>query len=86
MKPHQKNRSRAYFRHHRKRVIQRKIKIVKHLGWQPRITGYFAKGKVHCSCWMCSQKTKKDGFPHSQNIQLERLNSQLYDDFSEGEV
>jgi len=66
-------------------VIQRKIKIAKHLGWQSRFPGYFAKGKVHCSCWMCSQKTKKDGLPHSQNIQLERLKSQLYDYFSEGE-
>lgn len=84
MKPYQKNRSRAYFRHHRKRVIQRRTKIAKYSGWQSRFTGYFAKGKVHCSCWMCSQKTKKDGFPHSQNIQLERLNSQLYDYFNEG--
>lgn len=85
MKPHIKNRSRAYYRHHRKRVIHRKTKIAEQTGWQSRFTGYFAKGKVHCSCWMCSQKTKKDGFPHSQNIQLERLNSQLFDYFSEGE-
>ncbi|WP_240620356.1 hypothetical protein [Peribacillus acanthi] len=85
MKSYQKSRSRAYYRHHRNRVIQRKTKIAEQTGWQSRFTGYFAKGKVHCSCWMCSQKTKKDGFPHSQNIQLERLNSQLYDYFSEGE-
>ncbi|MEK4967065.1 hypothetical protein MKX29_05095 [Cytobacillus sp. FSL R7-0696] len=59
MKPHIKNRSRAYYRHHRKRVIHRKTKIAEQTGWQSRFTGYFAKGKVHCSCWMCSQKTKK---------------------------
>ncbi|MBD8069623.1 hypothetical protein [Bacillus sp. PS06] len=86
MKPHIKNRSRAYYRHHRKRVIQRKSKIVKQLGWQPVLTGYFAKGKIHCSCWMCSQKTNKDGFPHSQNAQLESLNSQLYEYNNDKEV
>ena len=85
MKPHQKNRSRAYYRHHRKRIIQRKAKIAKQLGWHPRFTGYFGKGKVHCSCWMCSQKTNKDGFPHSQVVKLERLNSQLFNYFSEEE-
>ena len=79
MKPHQKNRSRDYYRHHRNRVIQRKIKIAKQIGWHSRFTGYFAKGKIHCSCWMCSDKTNKDGFPHSQIIQLERLSSQLSD-------
>ncbi len=86
MKPHNKNRSRTYYRHHRKRVIQRKTKIAKQIGWHSRFTGYFAKGKVHCSCWMCSQKTKTDGFPHSQIIRLERMNSQLYDYYSEEEV
>lgn len=76
MKPYKKNRSRAYFRHHRQRVIRRKSTIAKHIGWYSRFSGYFAKGKVHCSCSMCAQKTKKDGFPHSQIKQLERLNSQ----------
>ena len=85
MKPHQKNRSRAYYRHHRKRIIQRKARIAGHLGWHSRFTGYFAKGKVHCSCWMCSQKTNRDGFPHSQVIQIERLNRQLFDYFSEND-
>ncbi|MFX3660983.1 MAG: hypothetical protein ACE3JN_13085 [Ectobacillus sp.] len=85
MKPHQKNRNRAYYRHHRRRAIKRKSKIAEHNGWYVPSNGYFAKGKVHCSCWMCSQKTNKDGFPHSQIIQLERLNSQLSDYFNEEE-
>ncbi|PKR84397.1 hypothetical protein [Heyndrickxia camelliae] len=85
MKPHQKNRSRSYYRHQRRRTIQRKAKIAEHNGWYVPSKGYFAKGKVHCSCWMCSQKTNKDGFPHSQIIQLERLKSQLSDYFSEEE-
>ncbi|MFC0413889.1 DUF2691 family protein [Cytobacillus solani] len=85
VKPHQKNRSRSYYRHHRNRVIQRKIKIAKQLEWQSRFTGYFAKGKVHCSCWMCTQKTNRNGYPHSQIMQLERLESLLCDYFNEGE-
>ena len=86
MKPYQKNRSRAYYRHHRNRVIQRKTKIAKQIGWHSRFSGFFAKGKIHCSCWMCSEKTNKDGFPHSQTIQLERLSGQLSDYYSEDEV
>lgn len=85
MKPHHKDRSQAYNRHHRKRVIERKTKIAKQIGWHSRYTGYFAKGKIHCSCGMCSNKTKKNGFPHSQVIQLERLNSQLSDYYCTGE-
>ena len=85
MKPHQRNRSRSYYRHHRRRVIQRKLKIAEH-GWHVRFPGQFAKGKVHCSCWMCTQKTNKDGFPHSQIRQLEGLNNQLSEYFREGEI
>lgn len=54
MKPHTKNRSRAYNRHHRQRVILRKIKIAKQVGWYAHFTGYFAKVKILCLCWMCS--------------------------------
>ncbi|GLC90313.1 hypothetical protein [Lysinibacillus piscis] len=77
MKPYHQNRSRAYYRHHRRRMIQRKLKIAKCYDWHFRYTGQFAKGKVHCSCWMCAVKTKKDGFPHSQVKQLNYLQSQL---------
>lgn len=76
----------SYYRHHRKRVIQRKVKISKQLGWHVTYEGQFAKGKVHCSCPMCSQKTNRDGFPHSQIIQLECLNSQLSDYFYQKEL
>ncbi|MEK3934366.1 hypothetical protein MKY41_03530 [Sporosarcina sp. FSL W7-1349] len=79
MKPHQTNRNRAYYRHHRERVIRRKTKLAKQIGWYSRFSGSFAKGKIHCSCWMCSQKTNKDGFPHSQVKQLARLDSRLFE-------
>ncbi|MEK5038350.1 hypothetical protein [Sporosarcina sp. FSL K6-3457] len=81
MKLHRKNRSRSYYRYHRNRVIQRKLKIAKQLGWHVPYEGQFAKGKVHCSCWMCSQKTTRDGYPHAQVMQWERLSSQLVDYF-----
>ena len=29
-----------------------------------------SKGKVHCSCPMCSTKTKKDGYSHSDQKKL----------------
>ncbi|KAB2331252.1 hypothetical protein [Bacillus mesophilum] len=85
MKPHQKNRNLAYYRRHRNRVIRRKTKFVNQIGWQPRHHGYFAKGKIHCSCGMCAQKTNKHGFPHSQKVQLERLESQLSEYFREAD-
>ncbi|WP_153733343.1 hypothetical protein [Sporosarcina obsidiansis] len=52
-----KNRSRAYTRHQRERVIQKKSSILqnvlhieeKHMP----IRGTLSKGKVHCSCKMC---------------------------------
>ncbi|WP_341300455.1 hypothetical protein MHB44_19150 [Lysinibacillus sp. FSL H8-0500] len=77
MKPHRKNRNRAYYRHHRRRVIQRKLKIAKSYDWQFRYAGQLAKGKIHCSCWMCTQKTKRDGFPHGQIKKLAYMSSQL---------
>ncbi|MEK4487222.1 hypothetical protein MHH81_16975 [Psychrobacillus sp. FSL H8-0484] len=86
MKPQQRNRSRSYYRHHRKRVIQRKVKIANQYEWNVRYAGQFAKGKVHCSCSMCSRKTKRDGFTHSQIIQLEGLHNQLSEYFREGEI
>jgi len=62
-------------------VIQRKLKIAERLGWHVSYAGRFAKGKVHCSCWMCSQKTGRDGYQHGQVMQWERLSSQLSDYF-----
>ncbi|PAF21020.1 hypothetical protein CHH49_13300 [Terribacillus saccharophilus] len=86
MKPFRQNRSRAYYWHHRRRVIQRKTKIAEHNGWHVRHTGYFAKGKVHCSCWMCTQKTNRDGLPHSQVIQWDRMNRQLGNYLNDQEI
>ncbi|WP_157739709.1 hypothetical protein [Paenibacillus kribbensis] len=49
MKPNPKNRNQAYFRHHRKRVIQRKKRLSAQWGWVIKFDGAFSKGKIHCS-------------------------------------
>ncbi|MER2262099.1 MAG: hypothetical protein ABS934_08780 [Psychrobacillus sp.] len=55
-----KNRSKAYTRHQRERVIQKKMKIVRNVFyWDDNeekylpVRGKFSKGKVHCSCSLC---------------------------------
>lgn len=59
---------RAYHKFKDKIKRDRKIQIVKHWGkhWEsnlenPRYIGKLVKGKIHCSCPMCSVKTHKDG-------------------------
>lgn len=62
--PKQFNRTRAYYRHQRKRAIARKMYIFHDIQGNelaefhngtvyPFVPGKFAKGKVHCSCKMC---------------------------------
>jgi hypothetical protein len=59
------NRSRAYYREQRIRAINRKKGILKRLGGDDLVQawsgggvfGRFAKGKIHCSCWMCRTKS-----------------------------
>ena len=53
-------RTRAYRRSQRNRVIARKKRIAEDItrgrvGWY-NIEGKYSKGKIHCSCWMCSGK------------------------------
>ncbi|WP_156158181.1 hypothetical protein [Gordoniibacillus kamchatkensis] len=81
MKPKRTNRSRDYYRHHRKRVINRKRKIIKHFCWNVKKNEYgrLAKGKIHCSCWWCSKKTQRLGFPKSEKTRIEGLEEQLLD-------
>ncbi|MBR6430959.1 MAG: hypothetical protein IKS27_07070 [Oscillospiraceae bacterium] len=58
------NRDRSYYRKQRKRAIHRKEGILRRIGgeeyvqaWAHGSTGRFAKGKIHCSCWMCRSKS-----------------------------
>lgn len=61
------NRERNYYRTMRRKHIARKYRIV-HDCWRedywntPRLKGMLSKGKVHCSCWLCSGKTKVRGY------------------------
>jgi hypothetical protein len=69
-------RTRAYRRRQRQRIIARKADILWHLGgeneimaWTKGQKGRLAKGKIHCSCWMCRQKSYD--YPlHSDELKL----------------
>ena len=57
-------RNRAYYRWQRIRIIRKKVKFLKLLGgtesvmaWTHGQSGRLAKGKIHCSCWMCRIKS-----------------------------
>ena len=61
------NRDRSYYRKQRKRAIRRKEGILRRIGgeayvcaWAHGTSGRFAKGKIHCSCWMCRRKSYDD--------------------------
>lgn len=61
------NRDRSYYRWQRKRAIHRKEGILRRIGgdeyvraWSRGSSGRFAKGKIHCSCWMCRRKSYDD--------------------------
>jgi len=52
-----KNRSKAYIRHQRERIIRKKWAILKNVfllesNYMP-VRGKLSKGKIHCSCRMC---------------------------------
>ena len=52
-----KNRSRAFIRHQRARVIKKKLKILQNVFFTDDmylpVRGKLSKGKIHCSCKMC---------------------------------
>lgn len=65
--------TRAKRRHQRVSAMKRKANIWATLyGEAHAIPGMLAKGKVHCSCWMCSRKSKVHGLSHSDLKALAR--------------
>ena len=62
------NRSRDYYRKMRAKHIRRKKNIVRHWKWwsdndynyYPH-DGMYSKNKIHCSCPICSPKTRNKG-------------------------
>jgi hypothetical protein len=77
--------NRGYLRWQRKRIIKKKFGILKRLGgeelvmaWTNGELGRLAKGKIHCSCWMCriksyDQVTHRDARQNVAMMQQMRL-------------
>lgn len=58
------NRDKNYYRKMRAKHIRRKKKITDSIcynGWGYEYDGMYDKGKIHCSCPSCSQKTNNKG-------------------------
>jgi len=67
------NKTKAEYRHHRKRVIARKKEFIKKSGfWHYKFEGQLGKGKIHCSCRMCSGKTKYRGASLADRRKIDR--------------
>ena len=58
------NRNRAYYRKMRIKHINRQKRINKSYGWYwyYKYDGMYSKGKIHCSCGLCSAKTRNKGY------------------------
>lgn len=78
-------RPQSYFRKQRKRAIKRKLKILKfrrapshfqEICADTRIKGQLSKGKIHCSCPFCSQKSYRE-LKSRDKAHLENYHQQL---------
>ena len=75
-------RTRAFRKNQEKRIITKKTKIVRNVFhysnedfsrnvlW--KYPHRFSKNIVHCSCPMCSRKTKELGWKHSDKVNLQK--------------
>lgn len=68
------NRTKQFNRQQRVKHINRKKRIIKeqHNYWNYRFSGELNKGKIHCSCWMCSGKTAVHGYKPRDLREIER--------------
>jgi hypothetical protein len=74
------NRDREYYREMREKHIKRK-KRISHQGrdyWYYKFDGQYSKGKIHCSCPLCSVKSSEE-LKHSDKIKIDEMISQLKD-------
>ena len=55
-----RERTRRYRSLERAKAITRKAGITKHNNWKYHHLGELSKGKVHCSCSLCCQKSSKE--------------------------
>ena len=75
--------TKAYRRSQRQRAINRKVSLLKKYGgeryvfaWSRGKIGRFAKGKIHCSCWMCRSKSNEN-LSHADRKRLLAAKQQL---------
>ena len=88
----------AYNRDVSRRKALRKKRITEHYYWHRRGEPYydnlhqFSKNKIHCSCPMCSQKTKNKGqrkrknYNPTHNYKASDLRRQMALDYDEYET
>ena len=90
-------RDRGYYRDERKRHIERKKRMIHEWNdyWNYKYEGQLSKGKIRCSCGLCTAKTRNNGkrrYLHANyapNInwscsdlkKIESLESQLEDEY-----
>lgn len=74
------NRDRAYYRRMRAKAVTRKHRISKGY-WYVKAPGVLSKGKIHCSCWMCTGKSKYLGRPISEQRRCLQINEDIASDY-----
>lgn len=82
-KPNKKNRTKPYQRHQRRRVIEKKKRIYLSF-WKNdkeymKPEGHFGKGKVHCSCPCCSEKTRVWGYKKNELAKINAMKKEMKD-------
>jgi len=79
-----KNRSRAYIRHQRERMIQKKWAILQNVMLQENeympVRGTLSKGKVHCSCRMCRYEQYHSIPKAKHKAKLKAMEQEIDDD------
>ena len=71
----------AMNRHNSRKKALRKRTIDRQVHWCGRNNEYswydnlheYSKGKIHCSCWLCSAKTRKHGPTITDIRKIQRL-------------
>lgn len=68
-------RTKAWRRHKNKIKALRKAKIIHSQNdyWHYKSLNQLVKGKIHCSCWLCSGKTAIHGYSISDLRKLDKL-------------
>jgi len=81
-------RTRTYRRFQRNRIINKKVSFLRQYGgegyifaWSRGNTGRLSKNKIHCSCWMCRNKSYDD-FSHADKRKLITAQQQLREETS----